>query len=306
MLRFELHLRWVLVASVKRALLLTYQDVIKNSTFEAAAALSYYSLFGVFPGLILLSEILGHIPAQNFFADVLIALGRVAPPGTMPMVESVLNDILGRNSGAWLSLGTLGTLWVVSSAFDELIEALDAACDVQDSRPFWKTRLLALALAAVTGFFILCGIATMIVGPRAGQWIAARLSLSHAFELAWPILHWTLAIVFAMLAVEAIYFLAPQIKQTFLATLPGAVLTVTCWIALSHLLGIYFHYFANYNRTYGTLGGVMGLMTWLYWSFFILLAGCELNAELAKQGIADKLEHGGSITKRRRSTDRAA
>jgi membrane protein len=291
---------------VKPALIRTYQDVLKNETLQAAAALSYYSLFGVFPGLILLSEILAHIPLQNFFADVLIAVGRVAPPGTMPLVESVLNDILGKNSGAWLSLGTLGTLWVISSAFDELIDALDAACDVQDSRPFWKTRLLALGLAAVTGFFILCGIATMVIGPRAGQWIATRLSLSHAFVLLWPILHWTLAVVFAMLAVETIYFLAPQVKQKFLSTLPGAVLTVVCWIGLSHLLGLYFHYFANYNRTYGTLGGVMGLMTWLYWSFFILLAGCELNAELAKQRETAGLGKRGAMRKRRRRSDRRA
>ena len=236
---------------------------------------------------------------------MLIAVGRVAPPGTMSMVESVLSDILGKNSGAWLSLGTLGTVWVVSSAFDELIEALNAACDVKDSRPFWKTRLLALGLAAVTGFFVLCGIATMAIGPRAGGWLAAQFSLSHAFVTIWPFLHWALAVVFAMLAVETIYLLAPQVKQKFVATLPGTVLTVICWIGLSHLLGIYFHYFANYNRTYGTLGGLMALMTWLYWAFFILLAGCELNAELAKE-YRMQIRQNGSAHENRRSTDRAA
>jgi len=87
--------------------------------------------------------------------------------GTMPMVSAFLK---GANSGAWLSLGTLGTLWVVSSAFDELIEALDAAYDVAGQRPFWKTRLLAVGLAALTAFFLSCGIATMILGPRLGDW----------------------------------------------------------------------------------------------------------------------------------------
>ena len=80
----------------------------------------------------------------------------------------------------------------------------------------------------------------------------------------------------------AIYFLAPNVKQSFRATLPGAVLSTVCWIGLSHLLGIYFRYFGNYNRTYGTLGGVMALMTWLYWAYFILLVGGALNAELIK------------------------
>ncbi len=286
-------------SSIRRALGNTYRDVLKNETLQAAAALSYYTLFGAFPGLILLSAVMAHLPLRDFFQDSLFALGRVAPPGTIPMVQSALQDISAKRPGAWLSLGTLGTLWVVSSAFDELIEALDAAYDVEDSRPFWKTRILAVALAGLTGIFLLCGIATMIVGPRAGQWIAAKLSLSHAFVVVWPSLHWVLAFLFAMLTVEAIYFIAPQVKQRFLWTLPGAVLSVLCWIGLTHLLGIYFHYFANYNRTYGTLGGVMALMTWLYWAYFILLVGCELNAELAKERNASQVSTAQPLGNRR-------
>ncbi len=293
-------------ASLRRALRNTYRAVLRNETPQAAAALSYYSLFSVFPGLILLSELLRHLPVKDFFADVLVAVGRVAPPGTMPMVYAVLRDILGNNSGAWLSLGTLGTLWIISSAFDELIEALDAAYGVEDSRPFWKTRILAVALSALTTFFLLCGIAMLIVGPLAGQWLAARLSLSEEFLRLWPYLHWVLAAVFVMLAVEAIYYLAPQVKHSFLSTLPGAALSVVGWIGLSHLLTIYFHYFANYNRTYGTLGGVMALMTWLYWGYFILLAGCELNAELARERDAAKGAASGELQRRRRTSERAA
>ncbi|MGA2390290.1 MAG: YihY/virulence factor BrkB family protein [Candidatus Sulfotelmatobacter sp.] len=267
-------------SAIRRALANTYRDLLKDETVEAAAALSYYSLFGAFPGLILLSAVLAHFPVRGFFQDALVAIGRVAPSGTLPLVQSVLSDIPQKSPGAWLSLGTLGTLWVVSSAFDQLIESIDAAYRVQDSRPFWKTRLLAVGLAAMTALFLVCGIATMIIGPRAGAWIAAQFSLSNAFVVLWPYLHWVLAALFALLTVETIYYLAPQVKQRFLSTLPGAILCVVCWIALSHLLGIYFYYFANYNRTYGALGAVMAVMTWLYWGFFILLAGCELNSEL--------------------------
>jgi len=101
--------------------------------------------------------------------------------------------------------------------------------------------------------------------------------------LLWPFLHWTIAISFAVLAVESLYFLAPNVKQRFAASLPGAVFSVTVWIALSYLLGIYFRHFAHFNRTYGTLGGFIAMMTWLYWTSFVLLVGAELNAELAKQ-----------------------
>jgi membrane protein len=301
-----LHLRGVTFFSIRRALINTYRDLLKDETLEAAAALSYYALFGAFPALILSSAVLAHFPVPDFFQDALVAIGRVAPPGTLQMLQAALKDIPAKSPGTWLSLGTLGTLWVISSTFDQLIESLDAAYGVQDSRPFWKTRLLAVGLAAMTAFFLMCGIGTMIIGPRACQWIAAQLSLSSPFILVWPYLHWGVAVLFVMLTVETIYFLAPQVKQRFVSTLPGAVLCVACWIALSHLLGIYFRHFANYNRTYGTLGGVMAVMTWLYWGFFILLAGCELNSELEKERNASSSSARSALPRNRRSSDRAA
>ena len=106
--------------------------------------------------------------------------------------------------------------------------------------------------------------------------------MSNLFIVLWPYIHWTIAVGFAILAVEALYFLAPNVKQRFLATLPGAVLAVGCWIGLSYLLGMYFRHFANFNKTYGTLGAAIALMVWLYWTGFAMLVGAELNAELAK------------------------
>ena len=273
----------------RQAVVSTYRDAIKNQTFQAAAALSYYSILCVFPALILLSAVIAHIPVPDFFEDVLVGIGRVLPASSMPIIYGVLTDILSKNSTTWLSLGTLGTIWVVSSAFDEMIEALDAAYGAIDGRSFWRTRLLAVGLAATSGFLLICAIATMVIGPKAGRWIAIRLSLPAVFFSFWPLIHWSIAVVFTVVAVAAIYFLAPRVKQKFRATLPGAVFSTVCWIGLSYLLGIYFRYFGNYNRTYGTLGGVMALMTWLYWAFFILLVGGELNAQLIKSKNAQQL-----------------
>jgi membrane protein len=277
------HLKPVTRASAKRILARTYYDVLNNQTVRAAAALSYYSILSVFPALILLSAVLAKIPLPDFFADILVAMGRVVPAGTMPVVYGVLSDILGKNSGAWLSLGTVGTLWVVSSAFDEMIDALDDAYDVDDKRPFWKTRLLALFLAAITSVLLVCTIATFVLGPRIIEWLAVRLPLSDILIFLWPYIHWALAVALAVFAVEMIYFFAPNVKQRFRDALPGAIFSVACWIALSHLLSIYFRYFSNYNRTYGALAGAMAFMTWLYWIYFILLAGGELNAEISKE-----------------------
>jgi membrane protein len=208
----------------------------------------------------------------------------------MGLVRRVLADVITPNRGTFLSFGILGTLWAASGGFSATIEALNVAYDIDDDRPFWKTRPLAVGLAFIIGALLLVALSVMIVGPRFGEWLAARAHLSNVFALLWPYIHWSIAVGFTILAVEALYFWAPNVKQRFLATLPGAVFAVACWIALSYLLGIYFRHFAHFNKTYGTLGAAVALMIWLYWTGFAMLVGAELNSELAKISKEGKIE----------------
>jgi membrane protein len=116
------------------------------------------------------------------------------------------------------------------------------------------------------------------------------LHLSAVWAWVWPYIHWTISVLFTVLAVEALYFLAPNVKQRFWATLPGAILAVAAWIGLSFTLGIYFRSFANFNKTYGALGAAVALMVWLYWTGFAMLVGAEWNAELAKRTKAGAIQ----------------
>lgn len=268
----------------------TYQDVVQNHTMQMAAALAYYFVLSLFPALIFLSAVVAYLPLPDLFGQVLGVMARFLPPDSMALVRRVLSDVITPNRGTFLSFGILGTLWTASGGFSAAIEALDLAYQVNDDRPFWKTRPLAVGLAFVTGALLLVALAVMIVGPRFGDWLAAKVHLSPLFVWLWPYIHWTTAVGFAVLAVEALYFWAPNVKQRFRATLPGAVLAVACWIALSYLLGVYFRHFAHFNKTYGTLGAGIALMVWLYWTGFAMLVGAELNAELAKVSRHGKIE----------------
>jgi len=250
---------------------------------QVAAALSYYSILSVFPGLIFLSAVLGLLLLGNMFNQLLTFLSQLLPADTMRIVQSVLHQVLSSHRRTWLSFGMLGIIWTASSGFAALIEALDIAYDAAEDRPYWHLRLLSIGLAAIAGALLLVELTVMIVGPRFGDWMAAHLGLSRVFAAIWPVLRWTIALSFTVLAVELIYFLAPNIKQRFGATLPGAVFSVTVWNGLSYLLGIYFGHFANLNRVYGTLAGFIAFMTWLYWTSLALLVGAELNAKLARE-----------------------
>ena len=278
------------LAGIKNALIGTYGDVVRNHTLQMAAALAYYFVLSLFPALILLSAVVAYLPVPDLFNQALALLARFLPADAMGLVRRVLADVVSPNKGTFLSLGILGTLWAASGGFAATIEALNIAYDVRDDRPFWKTRPLAVGLAFLTGTLLLVALSVMVVGPRFGGWLAGKVHLSGLFVLLWPYIHWTIAIGFTILAVEALYFLAPNVKQRFWATLPGAVIAVGCWIGLSYLLGIYFRHFGTFNKTYGTLGAAVALMVWLYWTGFAMLVGAELNQELAKISKEGKLQ----------------
>jgi membrane protein len=286
----ELHPRTMTLVRIRDALARTYYDVDRNHTLQMAAALSYYFVLSVFPVLILLSAVVAYFPLPDLFDQALNLIGQFLPPDCMGLVRRILSDVITPNKATFLSFGILGTLWAASGGFSAAIEALDIAYDVEDDRPFWKTRTLAVVLAFVTEALVLLALSVMIVGPKFGEWLAHEVHVANVFVLLWPYIHWSVAIGFTLLAVEALYFMAPNVKQRFLATLPGAILAVGCWIALSYLLGLYFRHFANFNKTYGTLGGAAALMVWLYWTAFAMLVGAELNAELAKISNEGRIE----------------
>jgi membrane protein len=278
------------ISAIKNAIWRTVEAVPEKHTLQMAAALSYYFVISLFPAFIFLSAILAYMPGAKPFDQVLGLMSGFVPKDSLELLRKVLATVVTPNRGTLLSFGVLGTLWTASGGFAAAIEALDIAYEVDEARPFWVTRPLAVGLTLLVGVLLFIALAVMIVGPQFGAWLAERTNLSWLFAAAWPYIHWTIAVLFTVLAVEALYFLAPNVKQRFWTTLPGAVLAVGCWIGLSYGLGVYFRSFANFNKTYGTMGAVIALMVWLYWTSFFMLVGAELNCELAKESRQGKIK----------------
>src|SRR5215475_14387945 len=206
------------LAELRDAFVQTYSDILWNHTLQMAAALAYYFVLSLFPALIFLSAIVAYLPVPNLFNETRALMGRFLPADSMGLVRRVLSDVITPNRGTFLSFGILGTLWASSGGFAATIEALNIAYEVKDDRPFWKTRPLAVGLALLTGALMLVALSVMIVGPGFGAWLAGRIHLSYVFVLLWPYIHWSIALGFTILAVETLYFLAPNVKQRFLAT----------------------------------------------------------------------------------------
>jgi membrane protein len=260
----------------------SFNDFLNNHTMALAAGLSYYFVISLFPLLIMLAGIVPYLPVPDLWNKVLWSMSRVMPPDAMGVVRVVLKDVLGRGHPKLLSAGVIGTVYAASGGFSSMIEALNVAYDVPETRTWWRTRLLAVGLTFLIGGFFLVALGCMVVGPQFGAWLAGKIGLGPAFTYSWNVIRWVVSVGFTILGIELVYFLAPNVKQKFLCTLPGATLAVGGWVGASYALGVYFQKFANINGTYGTLGAAVALMVWLYWTSMVILFGAELNSELRK------------------------
>jgi membrane protein len=295
-------MRWT---QVKGALGRTYEGVQRKHTLQMAAGLSYYFVMSLFPLLIVFAATVASLPVPNLFDQALGLASRFMPHESMGLIKAVLRQVITPHRGKFMSFGIIGTIWAASGGFSSMMEALNVAYDVPESRPFWKTRPLAIGLTFLIGILLVIALALMLVGPNFGGWLAAKVGLGSVFIAVWPYLRWSIAIAFAVLAIELIYFLAPNVRQRFRRTLPGAALAVACWLLLSWALGIYFQHFTNLNKTYGTLAAAIALMVWLYWTAFAILLGGEINADLLQEDgkrlalkeVADQTDTASSLNK---------
>ena len=263
----------------KNAAVNVVRDMEKNHTMAFAAALAYYFGLALFPFLILLSVVVAHLPLPDFFSQAMGLIARVVPASSMGPLRNLIKDtVLSTHSGV-LSFGILLTLWSASSGFTALIDALNTAYDVAETRRYWKTRSLAVGLTFSVGCLLVMALGLLLVGPA----LSARLTEAIGLGTLWPYVRWAVAVACTVLAVELLYFVAPNVKYRFVSTLPGALIAVGGGIGLSYLLGIYFQDFSAYRRGYGSLGVAVAFSIWLYWTGFLVLIGAQFNAELLQE-----------------------
>jgi len=263
----------------KNAAFNVVRDMERNHTMAFAAALAYYFVLALFPFLIFLSAVVAHLPLPDFFSQVMGLIARVVPAASMGPLRKLMKDTVLSTHSRLLTFGILFTLWSASSGFTALIDALNTAYDVPETRHYWKTRSLAIGLTFSVGCLLVIALALLLVGPV----LSARLTEAFGMGNLWPYVRWAVAIGCTVLAVELLYFVAPNVKYRFVSTLPGALIAVGGWIGLSYLLGIYFQEFSAYNKGYGSLGVALAFGIWLYWTGFVVLIGAQFNAELLQE-----------------------
>ena len=273
--------------TIQRSLITIYNDVYDEHLFVFAAGLSYYFVLSLFPLLVSLAALLGYVPIPHLFEGLLSLMARLVPGDGMSLVRNIVSDVVNHKHSHFLTFGLALTIWTASSGFAAIIDGLDVVYRVRETRPVWKTRPIALGLTLLAGSLLLLAVGLMVEGTYLALWFTSRFDLNPASLAAWRYLRGSIAVCFAVLAVELLYHFGPDVKQRFRDSLAGAIVAVMTWIGLSYLLGLYFRHFDSLDKTYGPLGAAIGLYLWFYLSGFAVLIGGEINfllGELRNRG----------------------
>jgi len=254
--------------------------VRRTNCSRYAAALAYYFLFSLFPFLIFLTALLAYLPVGDWFEQVVALLSRFMPGAALELVRDYLSDLLSQQRSGLLSFGILIALWAASNGMLAISDALNHAYGVDEGRPFWKVRGLAILLTLGLTIFLIASIVLLIFGPQLGAYVANWVGLGVVFEMVWNILRWPVILILVTIAIAAIYYFAPDVEQQWKWLAPGSLFAVTLWTILSLGFSYYVNNFGSYDKTYGSIGAIIVMLTWMYASGFVVLVGGEINAEI--------------------------
>ena len=258
----------------------TFKDAVADDVMNLAAQQAYYFFFALFPALLTMISIASFFNLDNLVQQVVGALGRVAPRDVLDIVRDQIREISNSGRGGILTFAFLLTLWSTSTAMVSITTTLNAAYDITEGRPWWKVRLTALALTIGMAFFILVSMALVLLGPTFAERLATNFNLGEVFKWTWWIVQWPVVLALVATAIAIVYYFAPDAEQQWVWITPGSILATVLWLVASLGLKIYIARFANYNETYGAIGGVIVLLLWFWLSGLAILVGAEFNAEI--------------------------
>jgi membrane protein len=262
----------------------TFREFKEDNLTDWAAALTYYGILAIFPAILALVSILGLL-GPSATQPLIDNLKTVAPgPASQIFTSAIMN--LQKSSGAAgiaFVIGLAGALWSASGYVAAFMRASNAIYDVEEGRPIWKTAPTRLGTTLVLLLLLAVSVVAVALSgglaQQAGKLLGVDKSAVDVWNIAkWPVLFLVISLMFAIL-----YWAAPNVKQPgFRWVSPGGLVGVAVWIVASLLFAFYVANFASYNKTYGSLGGVIAFLVWLWISNIAVLLGAELNAELER------------------------
>jgi membrane protein len=263
----------------------SFREFLDDHATDLAAALTYYGVLSVFPALLAFVSLVGIFGDPERTTNALLRLGGgFVPEDTQTAIRGLLENLTQSGaSGFALIVGILVALWSASAYVGAFSRAMNTIYEIDEGRPFWKLRPMMLVVTVIT--IVAAVVAAVLVatgGPVARQ-IGDLLGLGDAFVAVWDVLRWVLLAIIAIALIAVLYYATPNVKQPkFRWMSVGALIALIVWAIASVAFGIYAANFASYNETYGSIGGVIVFLLWVWISNLALIFGAEVDAELER------------------------
>jgi membrane protein len=269
--------------SLLQTLKRTFTEFSEDQLTDWAAALTYYGVLSMFPALIALVSIVGLVfDPQQIIKTLTDIVGQLGPSTAVDTFRGPIEQVASSQStaGIALILGIVGALWSGSGYIGGFMRASNRIYEVEEGRPIWKLRPLQMLVTLIMVLLLaIAAISIIVTGPLASA-VGSAIGLEDTAVTVWNIAKWPVLVVLVTLMIAFLYYTSPNAKLGgFKRVLPGALFAIVIWVIASVLFALYVANFGSYNKTYGTLGGVIGFLVWLWVSNVAILLGAELNAE---------------------------
>ncbi|MEB2301882.1 YihY/virulence factor BrkB family protein [Lysinibacillus xylanilyticus] len=253
-----------------------------------AAELAYFFLLSFFPLLIFLVTLLPYLNLET--TQVYSFLVNIMPDEVYRLIENTLNEILTSRNSSLLSIGVLGTIWSASKGINALIRALNKAYDTE-TRGSILDRGLSLVFTIAFVVVIAVALLLPVFGQQVGHFLFSIVGIEEQFEIIWHRMRWSIPPLLIFIVLMGIYRFVPNTdpRLKIMSVWPGALFSTLAWLAVTFVFSFYINNFANYSATYGSIGGVIILMLWLYFTGIILIFGGVLNATMQKKTLQKEL-----------------
>lgn len=262
-----------------------FQDILqhikKSDVTALGAQLAFFFLLSLFPLLIFMITLL---PYLNLPEDQLFQfLRNYAPADVYGLIEGTLTEVLQNRNGGLLSIGLLATIWSASNGVNAIMKSLNKSYELEETRPFFIVRGLSVVFTILIIALFVIALLLPIFGEQIGVFLFSFLGLDEVFLLVWNSIRFTIPPLIIFVVLTALYWLVPNEKLYLKSVIPGGIFATLGWILVSLGFSFYVSNFANYTATYGSLGAIIVLMMWLYFSGTILMIGGQINAVMQER-----------------------
>lgn len=270
------------------------RDVTRHELGDMAAMLTYYAVMAIFPMIVFVLTVALLLVPEPTIRQGVEMVTRAMPDEVARIVFTYVQNLRNAAGGLIAVLSVLLALWAASRGTVAMGRALNRVHEVEETRPWWKVQLVAVAVTALVAVLLIVGLGLLAAGPAVGHQVARTFGLGHVFDVTWSVGRWLLAAILQVGVWAILYRLLPSTAGRPRPVMPGAMMGVLLWIVASLGFALYVANFGKYEKTYGALGAAIIFLMWLWISNLVMLVGAEVNVLLARRRgkLPERAAHG--------------